>query len=51
MELAGLLSSVTGLTGKAFSGNGVEAAAREPKPQDAPSTPLAAPAPTLPGGP
>jgi regulator of protease activity HflC (stomatin/prohibitin superfamily) len=30
MELAGLLSSVTGLTGKAFSGNGVEAAAREP---------------------
>jgi regulator of protease activity HflC (stomatin/prohibitin superfamily) len=35
MELAGLLSSVTGLTGKAFSGNGVEAGAREPKPQDA----------------
>ena len=35
MELAGLLSSVTGLTGKAFSGNGVESGAREPKPQDA----------------
>jgi regulator of protease activity HflC (stomatin/prohibitin superfamily) len=35
MELAGLLSSVTGLTGKAFSGNGVEPGAREPKPQDA----------------
>jgi regulator of protease activity HflC (stomatin/prohibitin superfamily) len=38
MELAGLLSSVTGLTGKAFSGNGVEPGARlpavEPKPQD-----------------
>ena len=34
MELAGLLSSVTGLTGKAFSGNGVELGAREPK--DAP---------------
>ena len=34
MELAGLLSSVTGLTGKAFSGNGVESGAREPKPQD-----------------
>jgi len=36
MELAGLLSSVTGLTGKAFSGNGVESGAREPKPQDVP---------------
>jgi len=35
MELAGLLRSVTGLTGKAFSGNGVESGAREPKPQDA----------------
>ena len=37
MELAGLLSSVTGLTGKAFSGNGSgsESGAREPKPQDA----------------
>jgi regulator of protease activity HflC (stomatin/prohibitin superfamily) len=38
MELAGLLSSVTGLTGKAFSGNGVERGAHlpavEPKPQD-----------------
>ena len=34
MELAGLLSSVTGLTGKAFSGNGAESGAREPKPQD-----------------
>ena len=31
MELAGLLSSVTGLTGKAFSGNGVESGAREPR--------------------
>jgi len=36
MELAGLLSSVTGLTGKAFSGNGVESGAQEPKPQDVP---------------
>src|SRR2546421_2185705 len=35
MELAGLLSSVTGLTGKAFSGNGTESGAREPMPQDA----------------
>ena len=34
MELAGLLSSVTGLTGKAFSGNGAESGARESKPQD-----------------
>jgi regulator of protease activity HflC (stomatin/prohibitin superfamily) len=43
MELAGLLSSVTGLTGKAFSGNGSESGAREPKPQDAPPRPPALP--------
>jgi regulator of protease activity HflC (stomatin/prohibitin superfamily) len=43
MELAGLLSSVTGLTGKAFSRNGLDSGAREPKPQDAPTRPPALP--------
>jgi regulator of protease activity HflC (stomatin/prohibitin superfamily) len=37
MELAGLLSSVTGLTGKAFSGNSHRAGAGAGSPQDAPA--------------
>jgi len=43
MELAGLLSSVTGLTGKAFGGNGRESEAEARGPEDAPTRPAGLP--------